>query len=49
MMEEKSKKINSENSETQNHDEDKGISKDIKPDSIDLDWIFDKGWLRTKK
>jgi hypothetical protein len=44
-----SKKVNSENGETPNDDEDKVTSKDDKSDSIDLDWIFDKGWLRTKK
>jgi len=48
-MKENSKKINSVNEKTQNQDKDRVISKDNKTDFIDLDWIFDKGWLRTKK
>lgn len=49
MVKEKSKKINSENKETANKDEEKIISKENPSEFVDLDWIFDRGWLRTKK
>ena len=45
----KSKTINSENEKNSKDDEDKVNSKDSESELIDLDWIFDKGWLRTKK
>jgi hypothetical protein len=49
MNEKKSKQTNVEKEETSNKDEVKVISKEDKSNMIDLDWIFDKGWLRTKK
>ena len=45
----KNKTKNPETEETSNNDEDKVTAKEEKKDLIDLDWIFDKGWLRTKK
>ena len=48
-MKKKSKIMNSENGENPEKNKDKEISSDGKSDYVDLDWIFDKGWLRTKK
>ncbi|MFX1338847.1 MAG: hypothetical protein ACFFDK_09580 [Promethearchaeota archaeon] len=47
-MKEENKKINSEKEETPTKDDEEDISKE-KTEFVDLDWIFDKGWLRTKK
>ncbi len=35
--------------ETEKKEENKVISKDEKLDLDYLEWIFDKGWMRTKK
>ena len=49
MMEEENKKLKSELSETSKKDEDKVKAENEESEVFDFDWIFDKGWLRTKK
>lgn len=49
MTEEENKNLKSELIETLNKDEDTVKAENDESEIFDFDWIFDKGWLRTKK
>ncbi len=48
-MEEDNKKLKSVLTETSNNDEDTVKAENDESEIFDFDWIFEKGWLRTKK
>ena len=48
-MKEENKNLKSELTKQSNKDEDTDNAEKKKSENFDFDWIFEKGWLRTKK